>query len=299
VVVTVVSGGASAVRTIGRLTGAGRDWLEVLVPLEAGHPDRERLAPLHPGARFPEVVLPSGSATPAHERYDRRRSAGIAASRGAVVAIVEDHGTPAEDWAERVRDAHARLPHEAIGGVVGNGIDAPFQDAAWLCDFGRYAAPQDAGSRATLTDVNVSYKRDALFSVRDRWEPRFHEPLVHGAMRARGATLWLDPSLVVTQERPPLGVAAAVAERFTWGRLFGNLRARTIGAPLHLLYALASLFIAPILWWRIWRARGGRIATGRLLRATPWIAIMLASWCLGESVGTLTGRYNPLPKKDL
>lgn len=299
VVVTIVSGGESARKTIGGLTAQGRDWVEVLVPLEAGHPDRAALAAAHPGASFPDVDLPAGPATPEHERYDRRRTAGLQRARGAVVAIVEDHGTPAPDWPERVRDAHARLPHAAIGGVVANGVARAFQDSAWLCDFGRYAPPQHEEPRATLTDVNVSYKREPLLAVRAAWEPRFHEPIVHGALRARGEVLWLDPSLVVTQERPPLGLAGALAERFTWGRLFGTLRASSIGAPLRLLYAIASLFIAPVLWWRLARLRRGRLACGRFVRATPWLTPMLVAWGFGEALGTLSGGYNPLPKKDM
>jgi hypothetical protein len=298
VVVTVVSGGESLRRTIAALLHPPRDWLEVLVPLEAGHPDRA-LAAEHPGALLPEVDLPAGAKTPEHERYDRRRSAGIRESQGGVIGLVEDHGTPANDWPERVRDAHERRPHAAIGGVVGNGVAAAFQDAAWLCDFARYAPPQAEGPRTTLTDVNVSYKRAPLLAVRDVWEPRFHEPLVHGTLRARGEILWLDPALVVTQERPAVSITGALAERFEWGRLFGTLRAATIGSPLRLLYSVASLFLAPLLWWRIARARRGRLPLGRFVAATPWIAVMLVAWGFGEALGTLSARYNPLPKKEM
>jgi hypothetical protein len=137
--------------------------------------------------------------------------------------------------------------------------------------------------------VNVSYKRGPLLQVRSSWEPRFHEPIVHGALRARGEVLWLEPALAVTQERPPLGLGAALAERFAWGRLFGALRASSIGPPLRLLYAIASLFIAPVLGWRIARLSRGRLPGGRLLRATPWLAAMLVAWGFGESLGTLAG----------
>jgi hypothetical protein len=248
---------------------------------------------------FPRVELPSGARTPEHERYDRRRSAGIRESRGAIVAIVEDHGTPAPDWPERVRDAHARVPHAVIGGVVANGVAEAFQDGVWLCDFARYAPPQDEGPRDALTDVNVSYRREALLAVRAAWDPRYHEPLVHAALRSRGATLWLDPAIVVTQERPRLSLARALAERFTWGRLFGTLRARVLRGPMVLLYGAASLVLAPLLFARIWRARRGRIPAGRFLRATPWLAVLLPAWCFGEALGTLTGGYNPLPKKEM
>jgi hypothetical protein len=296
--VTVVSGGESLRRTLGRLLSGGRDWLEVLVPLEAGHPDRAALAAEFPAARFPEVALPA-SPVSEHERYDRRRTAGIVGSRGAIVAILEDHGTPAPDWPERVRDAHAALPHAVVGGVVGNGIAAAFNDALWLCDFGRYAPPQPAGPRSTLTDVNVSYRRDALFAVRESWDPRYHEPLVHQALRARGGTLWLDPAIAIAQERPRLSLGAALRERFEWGRLFGTLRARALRGPIRLLYAVTSLFLAPLLLWRILRLSPGRIPAGRMCAAVPWVVALLCAWCVGEALGTFTGSYNPLPTKEM
>ena len=72
-----------------------------------------------------------------------------------------------------------------------------------------------------------------------------------------------------------------------------------MGGPLRLLYTIASLFLPPVLYARIWRIRRGRVPFGRFIRATPWIVALLVAWCLGESVGTFTGRYNPLPTKDM
>jgi hypothetical protein len=298
--VTAVSGGESLRRTLGRLLQDRRErgWLEVLVPLESSYPGRAQLVSEFAAAAFPGVDLPAAGVSE-HERYDRRRTAGILASRGPVVALVEDHGTPAADWADRVRAAHDALPHAVIGGAVGNGVDAARNDALWLCDFGRYAPPQAAGPRAALTDVNVSYKRDALFAVRDAWDPRYHEPLVHEAMRARGATLWLDPAILVTEERPPMTLAGAIAERVAWGRLFGRLRAAPMPRGRRLLWAAGSLVLAPVLYLRIWRLGRGRLSRSRLLRATPWILVLLEAWCAGEAAGTLTGGYNPLPTKKM
>jgi hypothetical protein len=282
VVVTVVSGGETVRRTVRRLLGeTPRPWLEVLVPLEEGHPERDALVAELRGAAFPRVAVSEGASL--HERYDRRRTAGILASRAPIVGIVEDHGTPAPDWPERVVAAHRALPHAAIGGVVGNGIATPLNDALWLCDFGRYAPPQDPGARPTLTDVNVSYKRDPLFAVRPAWDPRYHEPLVHDALRERGETLWLDPAIAVEEERPGMSLGAALRERYEWGRLFGTLRGRRLPPWKRVLYGAASTVLMPLLAWRIWIRRRGRIGWGRLLAATPWIKVLLFSWCLGEA----------------
>lgn len=292
VVVTVVTGREAVAKTVASLlAGDRRDWLEVLVPLEADHPSRPRLAASHPAAVMPVVDVPPGASD--HERFDRRRTTGVLASQGGVVAIVEDHGTPAADWPDRVREAHRRLPHAVIGGVVTNGVPRALNDALWLCDFGRYAPPQDEGARPWLTDVNVSYKRADLFAVRHAWDPRYHEPLVHDALRARGATLWLDPAMVVREERPPMPVGAALKERFEWGRLYGELRTRGSGPAARLARGAASTVVMPLLVWRIVVRRRGRIGWTRLLAATPWISVLLLWWCFGEAAGTIAPRRSP------
>lgn len=268
------------------------------MPLEDGHPDRQAVAAEFPEAVVPDVPLPAGLVDE-HDRYDRRRSAGIAASAGSIVAIIEDRGTPAPDWATRVVEAHARRPGAVIGGVVSNGVDLAWNDAVWLCDFGRYAPPQDEGPRATLTDVNVSYPRDLLLAVQDAWTPRYHEPVVHEALARSGAPLWLDPNAMVIQERPPIGAFAALGERLAWGRLFGRLRARSLRLPARLAYGVGSLLLPPVLFARAVRNARGRLPAWRLLRATPWLVLLLVTWCLGEAAGTASGNYNPLPTKKM
>ena len=273
---------ARAARSARLLARRRRDWLEVLVPLEAGHPDRDRARGRVPAARgFPTVDAAGRRGASEHERYDRRRTAGIRESRGAIVAIVEDHGTPAADWPERVRDAHARLPHAVIGGVVANGVAArPSTTRVWLCDFGRYAPPQEAGPRATLTDVNVSYKR---------------ERAVRGARRVGPAiprAAWSTTALrrarrdALARSRRSRSRGAAAARRSGARSRSASSGAGSSGrcARAHAARPAArcstrpaSLVLAPVLYVRIWTARAAASRAAGSSRATPWILALLES----------------------
>ncbi|MCL4864828.1 MAG: hypothetical protein KJZ47_02970, partial [Gemmatimonadales bacterium] len=92
VVVTIVEGGGALTRILGALrTQVGGPPLEVVVPHDAsvGALDAERAA--FPEVRFLELGVvaterPATTAAGQHELYDRRRAAGLAASRGELVA---------------------------------------------------------------------------------------------------------------------------------------------------------------------------------------------------------------------
>jgi hypothetical protein len=55
----------------------------------------------------------------------------------------------------------------------------------------------------------------------------------------------------------------------------------------------------PVLFWRILRIGPRRIGARRFLAATPWLAVLLVSWSLGEAAGAVSGSYNPLPTKEM
>ena len=98
VIVTVVDGGATLERCLAALAAQqGAPDLEVLVPHDDTLGDLAPLAAKFPGVRF----LPLGhlatqhpAAGPGgqHELFDRRRSAGLGAATGELIAILEDRG---------------------------------------------------------------------------------------------------------------------------------------------------------------------------------------------------------------
>lgn len=296
VVVTIVDGDSTLARCLQALAEQyAPPFLEVVVPFDdsvaASIPAlRERF----PAFRFIALgavatARPVTSEAGRHELFDRRRAAGLAAAEGAVVAMVEDRGVPRADWARKVVDLHRRLPHAAIGGAVENGVDAPWHWAVWFCDFGRYQLPFAAGPATTLTDINVSYKREALWAVHAQWRERFHEPAVHGALRAAGHTLFLSPEIVVDQQRGALGMTALLRERFHWARLYAATRVAHGGVGRRALFTLGAPLLPLVLLGRqLLHQLDQRRLVGTWLWCLPRTALLLLGWSAGEMAGYAT-----------
>ena len=296
VVVTVVDAGATLRRCLDGL--AAQDSppsMQVIVPFDESIEEVGRLAAHYPGFAFLgmgriEVARPIDTPGGQHELFDRRRSAGLAAAEGEIVAILEDRGVPDPDWAERVDRLHA-LPHAVIGGAVECGVDRTLNWAVYFCDFARYQLPLDAGPRPYVTDVNISYKRDALEKTRDLWRDRYHETTVNWAIARDGGTLFLTPELVVRQHREGLRLGPVLHERLDWGRLFAYTRVRECTTGRRAMYALLSPVLPVLLFLRHTRMQiQKRARLGAFVRAAPFVAVLLAAWSLGELRGYVTGR---------
>jgi hypothetical protein len=296
VVVTVVDGGATLERLLTALA-AQQDGpvLDVVVPWDDSLRGMPELAGRFPQFRF----LPLGAiatrrtitgASGQHELFDRRRAAGLGVTTGELVAILEDRGVPRPDWARRVVEHHARLPHAAIGGAIENGYDRLLNWAVYFCDFGRYQAPFTPGPREYVSDVNICYKRRALEQTRDLWKERYHETTVHWALQRSGEALYLSPEFAVDQMRDDLTVGRLLGERVGWGRLFAYTRAREIPLARRLVLAALAPALPFVLFVRHLRARMEKgHSLGAFLRASPLVFLLLAGWCLGELIGYLTG----------
>jgi hypothetical protein len=268
--------------------------MEVIVPFDSTVADAPAIASRHPAARFLDLGVletsrPAAGFAGQHELYDRRRAAGLAAASGSIVAILEDRGAPRADWARTAVALH-ELPHGVIGGAVENGNQRLLARSVYSCDFARYQLPFEAGPAAWVTDVNVTYKRAALEATRELWRERFHEPTVHGALLARGETLWLSPVLVVEQRREGLGFRRLLAERFAWGRLFAATRVAGSSRRRRAALALLSPLLPALLFGRqsLLHARK-RVSFWRFLRAAPCVLALLIAWSLGEATGYATG----------
>lgn len=245
--------------------------------------------------RFPEVdfLHVSGPRDPSRAgdrvHWDRLRTRGLQAASGSLLALVEDHSRPDARWCAAVAAAHRR-DWAAVGGAIENGVDRPLNWAVYFCDFGRYQNPVPAGESPCASDANVSYKRAALESIRDVWEPEFREVVVHGALAARGEKIALSPDIVLYQHRRELRLGPCLRERFVWGRAYGVIRCSLVSSRKRLAYALLSPLLPALLTGRglvtAWRRRR---CFDRFLRALPLIVTLQTAWSLGELAGYLRG----------
>jgi hypothetical protein len=266
---------------------------EVIVPHLPRDEEREQLD--HLAHRFPRVrflavhdIPPSVSAS--REHHDALRARGLAAARGEIVALLEDHARPDPRWCGRVVEAH-RSPHAAIGGAIDNDVDRPLNWAVYFCDFYRYLNPVRAGVTDVASDANVSYKRRSLEAIRPIWDGSFHEPAVNAALAERGETMALSPDIVVVQHREELRPVEALKERFVWGRSYAAARGATATRMRRVFLAALSPALPLLLTARMARTVADRGRLGRaFLRALPWTLLLTTSWSLGELTGYGAGR---------
>jgi hypothetical protein len=235
-----------------------------------------------------------GTQGAAHEIYDRRAAKGLSVARGEILALLQDYGAPSPDWCDQVLEAH-RLSYGVIGGAVEHTGRGLLNWAVYFLDFGRYQLPLEEGPTKYLTDVNVSYKRDVLESVRGLWTERYKEVTANWALAKKGVVLWQRPQIVVHQDRGKLQFSELLAERFCWGRLFGSIRTREVPFVVRMYYILVSPAIPLVLLARMARKV---FSTGRNRRrfilCLLQVTVMTLSWSLGEFVGYTTGRESSL-----
>ncbi len=259
---------------------AGRD-AEVTAVVSRADATREALRPFQSHPRLRVIEMDGARSVP------QLRAEGIRASRGALVAITEDHCLFPHDWVERLMAAHRAHPDAAaIGGLVENGRTASLLD--WAIYFSRYLVwmpPVPGGPVRQLPGNHASYRREVLEAHRDFFAHGFWEHEFHNRIAARGRALWLDAQLVVTHNKP-YGFLAYVALRYRHARCFGAM-----GAGQPRLRRIVSAPLLPfLLLLRAWRlAAQKRRRRRELLLCSPILLLFYGVWCWGEIVGQLFG----------
>ena len=247
-----------------------------------------------------DVALPATTTVPA------LRAAGFRVAHGGIIAFLEDHCTAAPGWVDALRRAHAkRLKGSgrageresgtacglgAVGGPVEQADGATALDwAVYFYDYGRFMPPCEAGPVTQLSGLNMSFTRAALEEAVGAIRDGVFEADLQAALRASDQTLYLEPAAVVVhgkRHRP----GTAVRQAYHLARSYA---ARRVGKGLawrRLAFGLGAIALPPVLLARIaigvFRRRRHRAA---LLRALPWLTILVTVWSAGEVLGYLVG----------
>jgi len=277
--------------------------MEILVPYAAGAIEISNLQSTFPSICFEAVSQSNNEGTHvSHQTLDDLRATGLHRSRGRIVALLEDHDRADPHWARNMIELH-KNSYAAVGGAIENEIDRPLNWAVYFCDFGRYQNPVKEGPAQYISDVNTSYKRDALEKIPETWKHSFHETTVNDALRSRGETLWLSPAVIVYQHRENLRFASAVTERLLWGRFYAGIRAQEIDAARRFAYVVLSPALTFLLVGRKLRDIVNKKRNAwAFFKALPLIVILTFFWSMGELVGYWTAKpfsnANPAKKSD-
>ena len=285
-IILVASEGAiSLARILDRLRGqSAAARLEVII---AAYPSLvPDLRALNDTAFADLVVIEADLSTSA-----RARAVAINQARAPVVIFAEDHSFPIRnDWAERIITAH-EAPHAGVGPIMRNAN--PSSATSWanlVVEYGPWLGARKASEVDFLPGHNSAYKRELLLQYGDDLADMLEaEWVMQKDLRARGYTLWLDPSIEVAHLNYA-SVGKSLRLQFLAGLTFAASRSRTWNAPKRYLYATAA---PAIVLRRLYLATGHIIklqnAQVRGMRLLPLTVLFMLVSGIGEGIGYAFG----------
>jgi hypothetical protein len=263
-----------------------RDRMEVIVVETLGGVVRERLRTRQPG-----VVLIESDRRP----IPMLRHRGVCRARGRVVAMLEDHGRVAPDWAASVLRAH-QGPWAAVAGAVENGRDGLVNWAVFFCEYTPYMRPVAEGETHDLPGNNIAYKRPYLLRHAEVLRQGQWESWINDRLRADGVAIGSTNTIIVHHIKPfRLGYFAV--QRFHFARSYAGMRRVDQSPARRLIYGIGSLALPALLTLRVARTvLKKRRHLGRFVLVSPLVALFLTIGACGEMIGYVFGPGASLEK---
>ena len=275
----------TAVATVSALLDQCRGLAaEIIVVVSVEDPTREAIRPLAGDPQLRVVEMAGRRSVP------QLRGEGVRASRGRLVAITEDHCLFSRNWVAGLIEQLSLREIAAVGGPVENERTGGPLD--WAIYFSRYLGsmpPIPMGSTRSLPGNNACYRREALEAVAAIFAEGFWENDVNNELLARGYLLWLEPSLVVTHNKPYRFFPYLVL-RYRHARCYGGMIAQKLTGVGRARRAILSPLIPALLMLRAVRGiRAKRRRQGQFLLAAPALLLCYLVWFWGELAGYLRG----------
>jgi hypothetical protein len=258
----------------------GRSTMEVIVVEAVGGETRRALLEHRPRV---EVI-----AVDAKRTIPALRHLGVSRAKGDLVAILEDHGEVAPDWANTLIEAH-RGPWGAVGGVVENGREGLVNWAAFFCEYAAYMGPVPEGESADLPGNNIAYKRPHLLRHAHELEQGRWESWINDKLRADGVPI-ASTNKAVVRHIKPFRLGHFLVQRFHFARSYAGMRRVDQSRSKRLIYGFGSIALPALLMLRVTRtalAKGRH--HGRFAASVPLIALFYTVGAAGEMIGYLFG----------
>ncbi|MEO8042717.1 MAG: glycosyltransferase [Acidobacteriota bacterium] len=245
-------------------------------------------------SNFAPDLMKNGSSVsyferPASHTVPELRRDGIVAAHGNIVALIEDHCFVDRNWSSEIKKAHAS-DAAAVGGSVENAsVDYALDWAVYFYDYGTFMLPNSVGPTASLSGLNVSYKRAALEEIRDVYENGFFETFANEALKRLGHQLSMLPSAVVYHNKR-YELRGALSHCYHLARSYAAQRVANSAPGRRSLLIFGSLILPVLLPARVIASvvRKGR-NLGQLARAVPFLVVLMSMWSYGEFAGYVAG----------
>jgi hypothetical protein len=215
--------------------------------------------------------------------------AGIARSRGGIIAITDTACEPGPGWVRAILEAH-QTPSPVIGGAVEMNGSARLTDwAAYFCEYGQFMLPLTNGPTTEVPGNNLSFKRRALEEGKEFTGDGFWKTYWCRSLQKKGIELELRPSMIVYYKRT-FELLPFLVRRFHHGRCFAGMRVRRASLLTRAAYAAGSILLPFVFLWRTFsRVVSKRRYLTRFCLSLPIIALADVSWSVGECSGYLGG----------
>ena len=219
-------------------------------------------------------------------------AAGINSSEGQLIAFTDTSCIVEDNWISAILKAHDS-DNPVIGGAVEvRGCQGWTDWAAYFCEYGQFMSPLKPGMAGELPGNNLSFKRGMLEKGVEFVQDGFWKTYWCRRLQEDGIQLVLDPSIIVTCQKP-YRLIPFLVRRFHHGRCFAGMRVKK--APLLLRsYFLAGAPILPLIFLarliKSISSKGRYYMEFALSFHVSLLAIL--SWSVGEFWGYLTGPGN-------
>ena len=221
---------------------------------------------------------------PADASVFQLRSLGVQETRGASIALIEDHCLVSPGWLDVLVNAHS-ADLMVCGGPIENDSESSAYDwALYFAEYSRFMPPILEGKVTVLSGANICYDRSALWSCRSTWDASFYETDVNSALLNAGHKLHMLPDALVTS-RLRMGFIDAMRHLFHGGLHFGNFRKAHSKFKLLWIFALPAIPI--VMFCRIVAITASRCPERfvQLVRSLLYLLPLLCAWSLGEAAG--------------
>lgn len=240
-------------------------------------------------SRHPEVLL---LASEKEQSLPRMRAQALAASRGGLILVTEDHCVPPDTWLKDFERLSRDHPDACvIAGCVENGVTERALDwATFLCEYAAFSPPIAEGFGHALAGMNVMYRRAALAECPpDLLTKGFWETTVHPWLAGRGDKLLASNRIRIFHCKR-FSWRLFAHQRYVYSRYYAGIRFPRSNWPVRIAAALATPALPLLLTWRLFKAaRAKPSLSEHAMPALPHLFGFFVIWALGEAVGYLSG----------